>query len=242
LIFVLDTNKQSLSPCHPAVARKLLKQGKASIFKKYPFTIILKKQKQNDGKQEYRLKIDYGSKHTGLAILNKDNVLWLGQIENRTNIKKNLDDRRGFRCRRRNKNLRYRQPRFLNRKREEGWIPPSLESRVQNIQTWVNRLRKLIPLTNISYENCKFDSQLINNSNISGIEYQQGTLYGYEVREYLLEKFNRACIYCSQINVPLEIEHIVPKSRGGSNRIDNLGIACHECNQREYDSRRIWIP
>jgi 5-methylcytosine-specific restriction endonuclease McrA len=233
LIFVLDTNKQSLSPCHPAVARKLLKQGKASIFKKYPFTIILKKQKQNDCKQEYRLKIDYGSKHTCLAILNKDNILWLGQIEHRTNIKKNLDDRRGFRCRRRNKNLRYRQPRFLNRKREEGWIPPSLESRVQNIQTWVNRLRKLIPLTNVSYENCKFDSQLINNSNISGIEYQQGTLYGYEVREYLLEKFNRACIYCGQINVPLEIEHIVPKSGGGSNRIDNLGIACHECNQKK---------
>jgi len=234
MVFVLDANKKPLSPCHEAVARKLLKQGKAAIFRKYPFTIILKKAVDDtDNKQEYRLKIDYGSKHTGLAILQNNNVIWLGQIDHRTDIKKKLDERRMFRRSRRNRKIRYRKPRFLNRKRKEGWIPPSLESRVNNIKTWINRLQKLIPLTHISYENVKFDTQLMQNPEISGIEYQQGTLQGYEVREYLLEKFGRKCCYCGKENTPLEIEHIIPKSRGGTNRIDNLCLACHECNQKK---------
>jgi hypothetical protein len=138
VVFVLDTNKKPLSPCHPAKARKLLKQGKASIYKKYPFTIIINKEVNcNNENGEFRLKIDYGSKHTGLAILQKESVVWLGQIDHKTNIKSNLDTRRVYRHRRRNKNIRYRQPRFLNRKKENGWIPPSLVSRVNNIQTWI---------------------------------------------------------------------------------------------------------
>lgn len=234
MIFVLDTNKKPLAPCHEAVARKLLKQGKAAIYKRFPFTIILKKSvDESDVKSTYRLKIDYGSRHTGLAILRNDEVIWLGQIEHRTNIKEKLDQRRAFRRSRRNRKTRYRKPRFLNRRRKEGWLPPSLESRVQNIQTWINRLRKLCPITHISYENAKFDTQLMRNPEISGVEYQQGTLQGYEVREYLLEKFNRQCCYCGKTGVPLEIEHIIPKSRGGTNRIDNLCLACHECNQRK---------
>ena len=111
MVFVLDANKKPLSPCHEAVARKLLKQGKAAIFKRYPFTIILKKAVEDTkNKQEYRLKIDYGSKHTGLAILQNNNVIWLGQIDHRTDIKKKLDERRMFRRSRRNRKIRhYRQ-------------------------------------------------------------------------------------------------------------------------------------
>jgi len=121
----------------------------------------------------------------------------------------------------------------LNRQRNESWLPPTLQSRVDNIETWVRRLCKLCPITAISYENVKFDTQLLRNPEISGIEYQQGTLQGYEVREYLLEKFDRKCVYCGATNVPLEIEHVIPKSRGGTDRIDNLVIACHECNQKK---------
>jgi len=233
MVFVLDTNKKPLAPCHPARARKLLKTGKAKIFKKYPFTIILEKEVNVEGKNKdkYSLKIDYGSRHTGLAILkNSKEVVWLAQIEHRTNIKEKLDARRGHRRFRRNK-LRYRKPRFNNRKRKEGWIPPSLQSRVDNIESWVNKLTRLCPLTHISYENVKFDTQLMNDSTIKGIEYQQGTLMGYEIREYLLEKFNRRCVYCGKTDTPLEIEHIIPKSRGGSNKIDNLAIACRSCNK-----------
>ncbi len=237
MVFVLNKNKKPLSPCHRAVARKLLKQKKAVIHKKYPFTIRLKElkeveEKEDENKPEYRLKIDYGSRYTGLSILNGNNVLWLAELHHKTNIKNKMDKRRGHRRFRRNK-LRYRKPRFNNRKRKEGWIPPSLQSRVDNIESWVNRLMKLVPLTHISYENCKFDTQLMQNPNISSIEYQQGTLCGYEIREYLLEKFNRKCIYCGISNVSLEIEHLIPKSRGGSNRVSNLGIACRSCNQKK---------
>lgn len=234
MVFVLDTNKRPLAPCHEAVARKLLKQGKAAIYRRFPFTIILKRSvDESEIETTYRLKIDYGSRHTGLAILRGQEMVWLGQLDHRTDIKERMDKRRAFRRARRNRKTRYRKPRFLNRKRKEGWLPPSLESRVQNIKTWVNRLQKLCPIGYISYENAKFDTKLMRNPEISGIEYQQGTLQGYEVREYLLEKFGRKCCYCGKENVPLEVEHIIPKSRGGTDRIDNLCLACRDCNQRK---------
>ena len=179
MIFVLNKNKQLLNPCHPAVARKLLGMGKAVIHKKYPFIIRLKELKKSESNAKFRLKIDYGSRHTGLAILNGSKVTWLAQIHHKTNIKKNMDSRRAMRRARRNRKLRYRKPRFLNRKRNDGWIPPSLQSRVDNIKNWVIRLRKLCPLTHISYENVKFDTQLMQNPEISVIEYQQGELQGY---------------------------------------------------------------
>ena len=231
MIFVLNKNKQPLSPCHSAVARKLLKAGKAVIHKKYPFTIRLKELKTSENKAEFRLKIDYGSRHTGLAILNGSKVIGLAQIHHKTSIKSNMDSRRAMRRTRRNRKTRYRKPRFNNRKRKERWLPPSLQSRVDNIQNWVNRLQKLCPLTHISYENAKFDTQLMQNPEVSGVEYQQGELQGYEVREYLLEKWGRKCAYCGAENVPLEIEHIIPKARKGTDRVSNLTLACRTCNE-----------
>ena len=97
--------------------------------------------------------------------------------------------------------------------------------------TWVNRLTKICPITGLSQELVRFDLQKLENPEISCIQYQQGELQGYEVREYLLEKWGRQCVYCSVKDVPLEIEHIKPKSKGGSNRISNLTLACNECNQ-----------
>jgi hypothetical protein len=73
----------------------------------------------------------------------------------------------------------------------------------------------------------------MQNPEISGIEYQHGTLQGIEIKEYLLEKWGHKCAYCGATNVPLEVEHIQPKSKGGSNRVSNLTIACHSCNQRK---------
>jgi len=177
MVFVLNHDKSPLAPCHPARARQLLRDGKAAIWRKYPFAIILVRQKEAEETEEppeYRLKVDYGSKHTGLAILLGSKVIWLGQLNHRTNIKSLMDKRRGYRHRRRNKNLRHRKPRFRNRVRPEGWLPPSLQSRVDNIAAWVRKLRSVCPITQISYENCKFDTQLMRDAEISGIEYQQG--------------------------------------------------------------------
>lgn len=186
MVFVLDANKQPLHPCHQARARKLLRDGKAAVYMAEPFTIILKRVVEEAPEKEYRVKIDYGSRHTGVAILRDDNVCWLGQFEHRTDIKKKLQQRSGYRRRRRTANLRYRKPRFLNRTKPKVWLPPSLMSRVDNIKTLIQRLMKLVPIGAISYENVKFDTQLMQNPDTSGVKYQQGTLFGYEVREYLM--------------------------------------------------------
>lgn len=234
MVFVIDTCKKPLDMCHPAKARKLLRNGKAKIYRKEPFTIILTKIVDKLAENNYRLKIDYGSRHTGLAILKGAKVCWLGQLEHRTNIKELLDKRRGYRRRRRNANLRYRKARFKYRTKPKGWLPPSLMSRVNNIRTFITRLIRMLPLGAISYENVKFDTQKMMNPDIHGIKYQQGTLEGYEIREYLSEKFEHKCCYCGISQGQgrkFEVEHIIPVSRGGTNRVSNLAWSCHECNQ-----------
>lgn len=232
-VFVLDKNKNPLTPCHPARARQLLREGKAAIFRKIPFTIILKDRTVKESTvPPMRVKIDPGSKTTGIALVQTGGkVLWAGEVTHRgQQIKKLLDSRRAVRKHRRSK-LRYRPPRFNNRRKPKGWLPPSLNSRVDNILTWTLRLSKFAQVNAISMELVRFDMQKMENPEISGVEYQQGELMGYEVREYLLEKWDRKCAYCGAKNVPLEIEHIIPKSRGGSNRVSNLTISCRPCNE-----------
>jgi 5-methylcytosine-specific restriction endonuclease McrA len=234
-VFVLDTNKRPLNPVYSGQARRLLNQGFAAIFRRYPFTIILKKD-VNNYVNPLRVKIDPGAKTTGLALVNDQTgeVVWAAELTHRGfAIRESLRSRRQLRHSRRNRKTRYRQPRFENRKRRQKWLPPSLMSRIHNILTWVRKLKKLANITAISQELVRFDTQAIVNPEISGTEYQQGELAGYEVREYLLEKFNRKCIYCGKTDTRLEIEHLTPRSKGGSNRVSNLGIACQPCNQKK---------
>jgi 5-methylcytosine-specific restriction endonuclease McrA len=233
-VFLIDANRNPLNPITPRQSRKLLEKGKAAVIRRYPFTLILKREIENPKIFPLRLKIDPGSKVTGLALLSGDLVLWVAQIEHRgQTIKDSLETRVSSRRSRRSRKTRYRAPRFENRKRKEGWIPPSLMHRVQTTETWVKRLIKFCPVTEIWIERVKFDSQRLQNPEIGGTEYQQGELFGYEVREYLLEKWGRECAYCGKKEVPLQVEHIVPKSKGGSNRVSNLTLACECCNQKK---------
>lgn len=235
-VFVIDTKKIPLAPCSERRARKLLDGGKAAVFRRYPFTIIMKKEVENPVAPNLQLKIDPGSKVTGIAIVNQSSgsIEWAANLEHRGNkIKESLDDRRMMRRGRRNRKTRYRQARFDNRRREQGWIAPSLKSRIENTLTWVKRLMKVVSVSGISQELVRFDTQKMENPEISGIEYQQGELAGYEIKEYLLEKFGRKCVYCKKRDMALEIEHIIPRSRGGTNRVSNLTIACHKCNQKK---------
>jgi 5-methylcytosine-specific restriction endonuclease McrA len=234
-VFVLDIDHVPQTPVHPAVARKLLTAKQAAVWKRFPFTIILKT--AGTGPlfvQPLRLKIDPGSKTTGLALLDDDKVIWSAELTHRgQRIHDALLSRRAIRRNRRQRKTRYRQPRFLNRTRPEGWLPPSLQSRVSNVLTWVQRLERVCLITALSQELVRFDTQLMQHAEISGVEYQRGTLYAMERREYLLEKWHRTCAYCGVKDVPLEEEHIIPKSRGGSNRVSNLTIACVPCNRKK---------
>jgi len=225
-----------LDPVHPGYARKLLSSGKAAVYRRYPFTLILKKEVEKPITQPLRLKLDPGSKTTGIAIVNdaSGEVVFAAELTHRGNqIKEALDARRGVRRGRRQRKTRYRKPRFDNRRRKQGWLPPSLESRCANILTWVNRLSRYCPITTISQELVTFDTHLMQNAEISGIEYQQGTLQGYELREYLLEKWERKCAYCGAKDVPLQIEHIQCRKKHGSSRVSNLCLACEPCNSKK---------
>lgn len=267
-VFVLDTNRKPLDPCHPARARQLLREGKAAVFRRYPFAIILQKRTLEESiVHPHRVKIDPGSKITGLVALNESTgtIVWGAEIAHRgQQIHARMQNRAALRRSRRNRKTRYRQPRYLNRNPAKcivcgqnarhghttcrhhsrkrpttpttpRWLPPSLESRVANVETWVKRLIRYVPVAAISMELVRFDLQKVVNPEIQGTEYQQGTLYGYELRQYLLEKCRHQCAYCGGASGDsvLEIEHITPKSRGGSDRVSNLAIACHTCNERK---------
>lgn len=199
-VFVLDKNLKPLDPCHPARARELLKKGRAKVFKQYPLTIVLQDRTLEESvTHPHRIKIDPGSKTTGIAVIQKDSGRVTNAIEvshRGQQIKEAIESRRALRRNRRNRKTRYRAPRFLNRTRTKGWLPPSIESRIFNIETWVRRIRKVCPVTAISQELVRFDLQQIENPEISGVEYQRGELFGFEVREYLLVKWDRKCAYC----------------------------------------------
>lgn len=240
-VFVIDRRKKPLMPCSEKRARLLLERERARIHRIRPFTIrLVDRTQENSVLQPLRLKLDPGSKITGVALVHGSEancrVVALSELEHRgRQISEALTARRAFRQRRRSTNLRYRAPRFDNRRRPDGWLPPSLQHRVDSAVMLVNRFRRLAPVGTITMELVRFDTQALENPEITGIEYQQGTLAGYEVREYLLEKWGRQCVYCDRKNVPLQIDHIEPRSKKGSDRISNLTLACEKCNQAKSD-------
>ena len=234
-VFVVDKNLKPCDPVNSAVARILLREKKATVYKRFPFVIKLKVI-SNIEPQGLQLKIDPGSKVTGLAIVNQGTgeIIFGAELEHRGwLVKKRLKTRHLARRFRRYQKIRFRQQRYLNKTKPKGWLPPSLMSRIYNIETWTNRLKSYSFIVGISLEYCKFDMQKMMNSNITQREYKRGELFGFEVREYLLQKYNWTCIYCGAKGVPLQVEHVIPKSKGGTNRVSNLVIACEKCNRKK---------
>lgn len=247
MVFRISKQKKPLPMCSEAKARYLLSHGMAVVHQTYPFTIRLKENVEFKTPETYTLKIDPGSKQTGLALVDSNhNVCFLAVIEHRaSHIKSLLETRHGARRNRRQRETRYRKCKWVNHylkkeskykaesPRREGWLPPSVQSIADNIETWIQRLSKLCLIDKIVIETVKFDTQLMDNPEISGVEYQQGELLGYEVREYLLEKYQHKCQYCQgESGDPvLEVEHKTSKKNGGSNSIKNLTLACRTCNQ-----------
>ena len=229
-VFVLSSTKKPLMPCRPARARRLLQSGKAAVYRRTPFTIILKHRADGDT-QPIRIKFDPGSKWTGIALIAQAKVIFAMNLGHRgAAIIQALLSRKAIRSGRRARKTRYREARFDNRTKPKGWLPPSLISRIDNVMTWLAKLYRLAPITLKSIESVKFDMQQIVNADISGKGYQQGTLWGYEIREYLLLKWNHTCAYCGAKGTPLQVEHILAKANGGTNRTSNLTMSCEPCN------------
>ena len=232
---VLDQQGKPLMPTtRLGKVYRLLKAKKAHIVSYEPFTIQLDYQPDTQVIQPMTLGVDSGAIHSGYSVANEHREYYSAEVVARNDISNRLSDRRMYRQTRRSRKTRYRKPRFNNRKnKKKGWLPPSLEQKVAVQVNEIDHIHRYFPIETIIVETAEFDIQKIKNPDISGIEYQQGTLQGYNIRNYLLEKHGRKCFYCGKAVSGFEVEHMLPKSRGGSNRIDNLTLSCHDCNEKK---------
>ncbi len=243
-VFVLDKRKKPLMPCSNKRARLLLERGRARVHKLHPFTIRLVDRYVEDSVlQDLTVKIDPGSKGTGIALVRETDITTsLGEIFRSVNIlflmelwyrglqiHLNMKARTGHRRHRRNK-LRYRPARFNNRTKSPDWLPPSLMHRVETTITQVKRLMSLCPISRGVMELVSFDTRKLKDPKVKGSMYQKGPLYAKSLREYLFQKHQGKCFYCGNKSTHMELEHIVPRAKGGVSSVNNYVLACKECN------------
>ena len=230
-VFVLNMRGEPLMPCSQRKARLLLKSNKAVIYKYNPFTIQLT-YATGEAKQECRIGIDTGSKHIGIAITSEDKVLFKGEVELRQDVKSNLDTKRIYRRNRRNRKTRYRKPRFLNRKRADKWLPPSLQNRIDHTFHWIDAFSNLVPNPTLHIEVGKFDTAKMINPEINGVDYQHGQAYGFfDERYFVFARDNYTCQCCGKSKGKiLQTHHIIYRSNGGTDRVDNLITVCIDCH------------
>ena len=234
MVFVLNRSKKPLNMITNAEARILIRKKLAVIHKIYPFTIRLRDNSCIGNDKSYTVKVDPGSRHTGIAIVdNKNSVVMLAEIEHRGHlIKKNMDSRRAVRRSRRNRKTRYREARFLNRTKPKGWLAPSVKSRADNVINFIKKYKKLININKVMIENVSFDTaQMTSDDCLIGTDYQQGLLYNTKLREFIFSKTNGKCSYCG--TKATEVDHIVPRAKGGTNSTYNLTPTCKSCNQKK---------
>lgn len=212
--------------------RRMIKEGKATIISKNPFTIQLHYSTSNEI-QVIDIGIDLGYKHTGFAIIANETVLEKGEMELRQDISSLITLRRTFRKSRRQRKTRYRKTRFLNRKRKDGWLPPSTLSKYNNILTFIEKLTQYLPHYHLHVEIAHFDIAKINQPDIEGTGYQQGDMYGYEnQKQYLLAREHATCQFCKKKKDDAwHVHHIIPKANGGTNAAHNLALLHKRCHE-----------
>lgn len=243
MIYVLNIEGQPLMPCKEAKARKLLKQNRAKIYKREPFTIQLLFVCENQT-QDITLGVDAGSKHIGLSATTKEKELYAADVELRNDIVELLATRRQNRRTRRNR-LRYRKPRFNNRvhSKKSGWLAPSVEQKIQTHFRVIEDIHKLLPITKIVVETASFDIQKIKNHEMHNEEYQQGEQLGFwNVREYVLFRDNHTCQCCKGKSKDkiLNVHHIESRKTGG-NAPNNLITLCETCH-KGYNNGTVKLP
>lgn len=243
MVYVLNQNGQPLMPTkNYAKVRVLLKQGKAKVVNKCPFTIQLLYSSTNYT-QKVTLGVDSGSKHIGVSATIKDKVLFEADVELRNDIVDLLSTRRELRRSRRNRKTRYRKPRFNNRRRKDGWLAPSVKQKIDSHLTMVSKVCKILPISNIAVEVASFDIQKIKNPTISGTDYQQGEqLDFWNVREYVLFRDGHICQCCKGKSKDkiLNVHHIESR-KTGSDAPNNLITLCETCH-KGYHKGTVKLP
>ena len=228
-VYILNKSGGALMPCKPQKARKLLKEKKAKVVNRTPFTIQLL-YGSSGYKQIVNLGVDAGSKYIGLSATTEKQELFKAEVELRQDISKLLENRRSLRRSRRSRKLRYRSSRFNNRGKK-GKIAPSIQHKLDTHITIIKKICNIIPVDNIIVETAEFDPHKLKNPNVSGKEYQDGGQKDfYNVKSAILNRDNYTCQICGEKDTRLEIHHIQYRSKGGSNRMDNLVTLCQECH------------
>jgi len=230
-VYILNCHGYPLMPCSPRKAKLLLKAGKAQVVKMVPFTLQLL-YGSSGYKQEVSLGIDAGTQHIGVSATTEHTVLFEAEAKPRTDIQELLATRSQFRRARRSRKTRYRQARFLNRKKSEGWLAPSVEHRVEAHLKTIRMVHTILPVRKITIEVAQFDLQKIRHPEIEGKAYQQGPQYGFwNVREYVLARDGHCCQWCQGKSKDqiLNVHHIETRKTGGQSP-DNLITLCETCH------------
>ena len=235
IVYVLNVRGEPLMPTYQQKASKLLKQGKATVLSRKPFTVQLK-HPSGESKQPIILGIDPGYQKVGISATSSKKELFSAEVTLRTDIPKKLQNKKMYRRTRRNK-LWHRKPRFLNRSKPKGWLAPSIQHKLDSHVRIVEKIKQLLPITETIVEVANFDIQRIKNPEIKCEEYQQGVQLGFwNVREYVLHRDNHTCQHCKgkKKDKILQVHHINGKKDGATNRPEELLTVCKTCHEEHH--------
>lgn len=238
-VFVINQHGEALMPCKPRKAKILLREGKAKVISRSPFTIQLK-YGSTGYKQDLTLGVDTGHSEVGLSVVSETKEIFSAVASMRNDISKKMTERSSYRRNRRNR-LRYRKPRFLNRRAStrQGRLAPSVQWKVNAHAKLIQQLKALLPLTKVVLETGTFDPHKLKNPDIKNEQYQKGVQYGFEnVKAYVLSRDGYKC-QCGQkgCTSKLEVHHIKYRSQGGSDTPDNLITLCSKHHKSLHDGK-----
>ncbi len=240
VVYVLSKRGKPLMPCSPRKARMLLKEDKAKVVKRTPFTIQLKIDTP-ETTQPISLGVDAGYSNIGFSAITNTQELISGEVQLRKNVSKNISKRRIYRRARRSRKLWHRKPRFNNRAstKKKGWLAPSIQHKLDTHIKMIDKVKEILPITQINIEVASFDIQKIKNPDISGVEYQNGPQKNYSnTREYVLYRDNHTCQNCKgkSKDPVLRVHHIISRQIGG-NSPNNLITLCFTCHEKVTEGK-----
>ncbi len=243
-VYVKNKRGQALMPATTGKARLLLKQGRAKVVNRKPFTIQLTTA-TGETKQEITLGVDSGYLNIGFSAITEKEELIAGEAKMLKGMSERLKERRMYRTQRRSK-LRYRKPRFDNRRRPQGWFAPSINHKLETHIRLIEKLKKILPITETIVEVAAFDIQKIKNPGICGADYQQGEQLDYwNIREYVLHRDGHKCqnLDCKNKakNIILEVHHIGYWKGDRSDRPGNLITLCTKCHDPKNHKKKGFL-
>ena len=243
MVYIISIDNEPLMPTkrHGKV-RRMLRDKKAKVVRREPFTIKLLYRPKTNVVQDCTLGIDTGSKYIGAAVTSNGEILYASEIKTKDDVKKKMNRRKVYRRNRRNRKTRYRKPRFLNRgnSTKEGRYSPTLVSKFNSHVREIEFIKSILPISKLVFEVGQFDTHLmkdpsLNNPKIRHWGYQKGTNYGFaNSREHALSRDRYTCQCCGAKNTRLEVHHITYRSNGGTDDLDNLITLCEECHKKVH--------